>query len=169
MRIMFRLVERPAHVMPGNCASKARTMSSPMATSCISASTIEGHCSWSARRRYTKLMSGALIADRAEMLIDAKDDQDEFGRDAREDNADDDAGDRGQQLYETSERADGHRRQAGENAGDSEQSDERDGQPVKGLDDRGGNKAVPLKQILKIQHRCFSRQCPTELPHEADH
>mgnify|MGYP003693726429 CR=1 FL=1 len=33
-----------------------------------------------------------------------------------------------------------------------------DHQPVEGLDDRGRDEAVPLKQILKIEHRWFSRQ-----------
>src|SRR5207248_7714811 len=37
-----------------------------------------------------------LIADRAEMLVDAEDDQDEFRGDARKHHADHDAGDRGQ-------------------------------------------------------------------------
>src|SRR5205814_789852 len=54
------------------------------------------------------------------------------------------------------------------NAGDTEQHDQSDHQPVKRLDDRGGDEAVPLKQILKIEHRWFSRQvesdsCPTWL------
>ena len=38
----------------------------------------------------------------------------------------------------------------------------RDHQPVEGLDDGGRDKAVPLKQILKIEHRSFSRQVEYE-------
>ena len=63
------------------------------------------------------------------------------------------AGDRGQQHDESAERADRHRGQAGENAGDAEQHDQRDDQPVKGLDDGGRDETVPLKQILKFKHR----------------
>ena len=59
----------------------------------------------------------ALVADRAEMLVDAKHDQDEFRGDARKHDADHDAGDRGQQQDESAERADRHRGQAREDAG----------------------------------------------------
>lgn len=68
-------------------------------------------------------MPGALVADRAEVLVDAKHDQHEFCRDAGENDADDNAGDRGQQLYEPAERADRHRCKAGKDAGDAEQPD----------------------------------------------
>ena len=68
-------------------------------------------------------MPRALVADRAEVLVDAKHDQDKFRRDARENDADDDAGDRGQQLNESAERADGHRGEAGKDAGDAKQPD----------------------------------------------
>src|SRR5947209_8360263 len=103
-------------------------------------------------------MPRPLIANRAEMFVDTEYDQNELGRDAREDDADDDARNRGQQLDEAAERADRHCREAGENACDAEQSDERDNQPVKRLDDRRRNETIPLKQILKIEHRRFSRQ-----------
>src|ERR1700722_13531750 len=59
-----------------------------------------------------KLMPGALVADRAEMLIDAKHDQDEFRGDARKNDTDHHAGDRGEQQNESAERADRHRGQA---------------------------------------------------------
>src|SRR4030088_375981 len=108
-------------------------------------------------------MPGALVADRAEVLVDAEHDQDEFGGDARKHDADDHAGDRGQELNETAERADRHRGKPAKNAGDAEQADERDDQPVKGLDDGGGDEAVPLKQIPKFKHRWFSRRVEYEL------
>ena len=66
-----------------------------------------------------------------------------------------DAGDRRQQHDEAAERADRHRGEAGENAGNAEQHDQADHQPVKRLDDRGRDETVPLKQILKIEHRSF--------------
>src|SRR5512140_3463000 len=90
------------------------------------------------------------------MLVDAKHDQDEFGGDARKYDSDDYAGDRGQQQDESAERADRHRGQAGEDAGDAEQRNQRDDQPIKRLDDGGRDEAVPLKQIPKVKHRWFS-------------
>ena len=69
-------------------------MSSPMVTSCISGSTRE----WAARLWRVDVMPSpplvprALVANRAQMLVDAKYDQNQFGRDARENDADNDAG-----------------------------------------------------------------------------
>src|SRR5438105_11399658 len=97
-----------------------------------------------------------LIADRAEVLVDAEDDQDEFRGDARKHHADHDTGDRGQQQDEPAERADRHRGKRRKDPGQAEQHDQADDQPVEGLDDRGRDEAVPLKQILKIEHRWFS-------------
>src|SRR5882757_8069104 len=98
----------------------------------------------------------ALVADGTEVFVDAKHDQDEFRDNPREYDTDDHAGDRGQQHDETAERADRHRRQAGKDAGDAEQRNQRDHQPVEGLDDGGRDEAVPLKQIPKLEHRSFS-------------
>src|ERR1700728_3707769 len=84
-----------------------------------------------------KLMSGALVADRAEMLVDAKHDQDEFRGDARKDDADHHAGDRRQQQNEPNERTDRHRSKAVKDAGNAEQRKKCDAQPVEGLDDGG--------------------------------
>src|SRR6266403_2058998 len=101
-------------------------------------------------------MSRPLIADGAEVFIDAKHDEDEFGGDTRKNDSDHYAGDRGQQQNESAERADRHLGQAGKNAADAKQADQRDHQPVEGLDDGGRDKAVPLKQIPKFKHRSFS-------------
>ena len=84
-----------------------------------------------------------LVADRAEVLVDSEYDQDEFRDDARKHDADHHAGDRRQHQDEAAERADRHRGQAGKNAGDAEQADQRDHQPVEGLDDGGRDEAVP--------------------------
>src|ERR1700744_1158925 len=110
------------------------------------------------KRRLPRLMPLTLVADGAEMFVDAEYDQDEFGGDARKDHADDHAGGRGKHQDEPAERTHRHGGEAGENAGDAEQHDQRDHQPVEGLDDGRRDKAVPLKQILKIKHRSFSRQ-----------
>src|SRR5260221_14462640 len=101
-------------------------------------------------------MRRPLITDGAEVLIDAEHDQDEFGGNARKNDSDHYAGDRGQQQNESAERADRHRGQSGKDAGDAEQADQRDHQPVKGLDDGRRGKAVPLKQIPKFKHLAFS-------------
>ena len=92
-------------------------------------------------------MPRALVADCAEVLVDAKHDQDEFGGDTRKDDPDHHAGDRGQQQDKSAERADRHRGQSRKNAGDAEQPDQRDHQPVKGLDDGGRDEAVPTVPI----------------------
>ncbi len=78
----------------------------------------------SSRRRQNDepLPPAALVLDRAEVLVDAEDDQDQFRGDAREHDADDDAGDRRQHHQEAAERADRHRGEAGEDAGESEQA-----------------------------------------------
>src|SRR3954463_1892950 len=91
----------------------------------------------------------ALIPDRAEMLVDAENDQDQLRDDAREHDPDDDARDRRQQHQEAAERAVRHHREAGEDAGEAEQADQRDHQPVEGLDDRRRDEAVPLKQVAE--------------------
>src|ERR1700691_2490501 len=108
-------------------------------------------------------MPRALVADRAEMLVDAKHDQDEFRGDARKDDPDHHAGDRGQQEDESAERTDRHRGQGAEDAGNTEQQYQRDDEPVEGLDDGGRDETVPLKQIPKFKHRSFSRQVEYEL------
>ena len=88
-------------------------------------------------------MPRPLIADGAEMLVDAKHDQDEFGGNARKNDSDHHAGDRGQQQNESAERANRHGGQTGKKAGDAEQADQRDHQPVEGLDDGGRDETVP--------------------------
>ena len=113
--------------------------------------------------RFNNSMPRSLVADRAEMLVDTKYDQDEFRGDARKDDADHHAGDRGQQQNESAERADRHRGQAVKDAGNAEQHNQRDDQPVERLDDGGRDETVPLKQIPKFKHRSFSRQVEYEL------
>src|SRR6476620_811261 len=90
------------------------------------------------------------------MLVDAENDQDEFRADARKDHTYNDAGNRGQQHYESVERTDGHRRKRRQDSGNPEQRDHRHDKPVERLDDRGRDETVPLKQVLKVEHRWFS-------------
>src|SRR5882757_10362105 len=143
MPTMSRSAVKPARATPASCGWKARNMSSPTATSCISGSipeTLKLKASLRGAKRRSNpfflraarwigsrsLSSGAqsrdplarnvgrtlthlpLVADRAEMLVDAEHDQDEFRGDARKHHADHDAGDRGQNLDESDERADRH-------------------------------------------------------------
>src|SRR6476660_8159059 len=98
-------------------------------------------------------MPRPLIADGAEMLVDAKHDQDEFGGNARKNDSDHHAGDRGQQQNESAERADRHRGQAGKNPGDAEQADQRDHQPVEGLDDGGRDGGSPSAATISSFER----------------
>jgi len=110
----------------------------------------------------TALSHLPLVADGAEVFVDAEYDQDEFGDDAREHDADDDGCDAGQYHDEPAERADRHRRQPGEDPGNAEQDHQCDGQPVEGLNDRRRDEPVPLKQIPKFKHRTFSRRIEIE-------
>jgi hypothetical protein len=98
------------------------------------------------------------------MLVDAEDDQDEFRGDARKHHAYHDTGDRGQQQDKPAERADRHRGKRRKDSGQAEQDDQADDQPVESLDDRGRDEAVPLKQILKIEHRWFSGESRNLIP-----
>src|SRR5258708_5319852 len=144
MPIISRATARPARATPASCAWKARTTPSPTATSCTSVSRTSAPLS---------LVHSALVADGAEVLVDAEDDQDEFCDDAREHDADEYAGDGGEQHQESAERADRHRGKAGKDAGNAEQADQRNHEPVERLDDGGCDETVPLEQILKIEHR----------------
>src|SRR3954463_5672501 len=94
----------------------------------------------------------ALIPDRAEMLVDAEDDQDQFRGNAREHDPDDDARDRLQHHQEAGDRTDRHRGEACEDAGEAEQADHGDHQPVEGLNDGRRDEAVPLKQVAEENH-----------------
>ena len=76
------------------------------------------------------------------MLVDAEHDEDEFRNDAREHDADDDARDRVEQHQESGERADRHRGKPRNDAGDAEQANQRDHEPVERLDDSGRYEAV---------------------------
>ena len=90
-------------------------------------------------------LAKTLIPDGAEMLVDAEHDQDEFSDDAREHDADDDAGDGVEQHQESGERVERHRGQPRENPGQAEQTDQCDDQPVERLDNRWRDKTVPLE------------------------
>ena len=105
------------------------------------------------REQRRLLMLLALVADRAQMLVDAKHDQHEFRADACADDTDHDAGEARQHQNEPAERADRHRCEAGKDAGNDEQHDQRDHQPVERLDTGRRDEAVPLKQIAKFKHR----------------
>src|SRR3954464_11387343 len=111
-----------------------------------------------------KLPHLPLIPDRAQVLVDSEDDQNEFRGDARKHHAYHDTGDRGQQQDEPAERADRHRGKRRKDSGQAEQYDQADDQPVESLDDRGCDEAVPLKQILKIEHRWFSGESRILVP-----
>ena len=79
----------------------------------------------------------SLVADRAEVFVDTKHDQDELRDDTREHDADDDAGDRIEQHQKSAERADRHRGEAGKDAGNAHQADQCNHEPVECLDDGG--------------------------------
>src|SRR6266404_2104067 len=85
-----------------------------------------------------------LVADGAEMLVDAKHDQDEFRGNARKNDSDHHAGDRGQQQNESAERADRHLGLAEKIAADTEQTDQRDPQPIYFLVVRGPPESTPF-------------------------
>src|SRR5690349_6959312 len=88
----------------------------------------------------------ALLADRAEMFVDAEDDQHELGSDAGEDDADQDTHETGEHDEKACERIGPHRHQPGKDARQAVQHGEYDREPVEDLDDRGRNETVPLKE-----------------------
>jgi hypothetical protein len=94
----------------------------------------------------------ALIPDRAEVLVDAKDDEDELGGDPREDNPGDDADDARKDDNETAERAYRHCRQAGKDTGQAEENDQTDHEAIERLDDSRGDECVPLEKVPVIEH-----------------
>src|SRR5215471_10858711 len=94
----------------------------------------------------------ALAADRAEVLVDAEDDEDEFRPDAGEDHADegdqharDDGDEADDRAREQRSQAAKHALQAGEHRHD-------DGKPIEDLDDRRSDKTFPLKKVANIEH-----------------
>src|SRR5438045_6885699 len=107
-----RWAARPARATPASYGSKARTTSLLMATSCISGSIPDRY----GIGVFFTSVQVALITDRAEMLVDAKHDKDEFRRNPRKYHPDDHTGDRRQQQDEPAELHDGNCREAGEEA-----------------------------------------------------
>src|ERR1051325_5333051 len=94
----------------------------------------------------------ALAADRAEVLVDAEDDQDELRPDAGEDHADEgdqDAGDDGEHAGDGAREEEPQAAEHGLQAG-QQRHDHRE--PIKDLDDRWRDEAFPLKKVAKIEH-----------------
>src|SRR4051794_27734488 len=94
----------------------------------------------------------ALAADRAEVLVDAEDDQDEFRPDAGEDHADKGdqyAGDHGENP---GDRVGEHEPQSAEDRLQAGQHRHGDGEPIENLDDRRRDEAFPLKKVANIEH-----------------
>src|SRR5689334_2428267 len=98
------------------------------------------------------MMLLALAADRAEVLVDAEDDEDEFRPDAGEDHADegdqhapDDGDQADDRAREQRPEAAQHALQAGEHRHDHRE-------PVEDLDDRRRDEAFPLKKVANIEH-----------------
>src|SRR5579872_173624 len=92
------------------------------------------------------------IADGAEMLVDAEDDEHEFGADARDDDAHAGAEHAGDQKDHADERIERHGIERADDAGDAEQNANDDGEPIKDFDDRGRYEPVPLEQVADPEH-----------------
>src|SRR5690242_19164332 len=95
----------------------------------------------------------AAAADRSEMLVDAKHDQNEFGHDAREEDSKDRAEQASDDRHHAGEGVDRHGEQRGDHGGKAVENHDDDRQKVEELDDRWRDKAFPLEQITKIEHR----------------
>jgi hypothetical protein len=87
------------------------------------------------------------------MLIDAKHDQKEFGKDAGEYDPDHQANEAAQDREQAGKRMQRHERETGYDAGKREQNRHPDREPVKNLDDRRRDEPLPLKQIPIIEHQ----------------
>ncbi len=86
------------------------------------------------------------------MLVDAKHDEHEFGGDAREDDADEGAEQTGDQKNEADERIERHGLQGGDRAGDPQQHENDDREPVKHLDHGGRHEPFPLEKVAEAEH-----------------
>src|SRR5262249_51773027 len=58
----------------------------------------------------------------------------------------------GENRKQTGERAERHQREAGNDAGESEQNADGDREPVEQLDNRRCDEPFPLEQVAKIEH-----------------
>ena len=87
------------------------------------------------------------------MLIDAKHDQKEFGKDAGEYDPDHQANEAAQDREQAGKRMQRHERETGYDAGKREQNRHPDREPVKDLDDRRRDEPIPLKQVPIIENQ----------------
>jgi hypothetical protein len=94
----------------------------------------------------------ALIPDRAEVLVDSKDDEDELSGDPCEDNPGDGADDARKDDDKSAERTYRHCRQAGKDTGQAEENDQTDHEAIERLDDSRGDECVPLEKVPVIEH-----------------
>src|SRR5215510_5669753 len=94
----------------------------------------------------------ALAADRAEVLVDAEDDQDELGADAGEDYADEGDQYAADHREDPRDRAREHEPQSCQHGLQAAQHGHDDRQPISDLDDRWRDEAFPLKKVANVQH-----------------
>src|SRR5215207_3064779 len=86
------------------------------------------------------------------MLVDAKYDQDVFRHDSRGDDPDEEANEARENEKKPADRIQQHQSQSGKNAGKPRQHRDSRREPIKDLDDRGGDESIPLKEVAKIEH-----------------
>src|SRR5262249_24833465 len=159
MTITLRWGAKSGRATPARCGSKARNMWAPTATRCTFASRHDEHDpeKWEpvfgkdhAPRKANSHV--AAIADRAEVLVDAEHDEDEFGDDAREHDAGHHPGDAQHGHDEAGNRTIGHQRKRRDHAVKAAQDRHGDAQPVEQLDDRRRDETLPLKQLAGVEH-----------------
>src|SRR6202044_1857917 len=160
MTTMSPATARRARATPARCGSKARIMSCMTVTSCIFASLPDTDFSFDLFRKPAAAFRDhaltphaiALIPDRAEVLVDAEDDEHEFGDNARHDHAHEGAKHAGNQKDHAGKRIKRHGRQRTDDAGKAEQDRKKDGEPEKHFEDGGRYEPLPLEQIAQTEH-----------------
>src|SRR5262245_20137244 len=106
------------------------------------------------------IAKSALVPDCAEVLVDAKPDEHKLGRNARHHNAHDGAEDAGDEKDQADKWIISHRGQRTDDARESEQDRNHNGQPIKDLDHSGRDKSLPLEQITKAEHKASRSPAP---------
>src|SRR5580704_15882121 len=165
MTITSPAAAKLVRVTPARCGSKAKTTSCSTAMSCISGSVIRYQGSGLRCGIWLLIPdSCSLIPDGAEMLVDAKHDEHEFGGDAGEDDTDEGAEQAGDQQNKPNERVECHDLQGGDRAGDPQQHENDDREPIEHFDHGGRHEPLPLEQVAEAEHVVSSRQDETAIP-----
>src|SRR5215831_2615583 len=159
-RRSFRVAPNSRNIDEMGVSSRFSELNFDMRQSGASDATPPGAANGNSKAIRLLIAKSALVPDCAEVLIDAKHDEHKLGRNARHHNAHDGAEDAGDEKYQADKWIIGHRCQRTDNACESEQDGNHNGQPIKDLDHSGRDKSLPLEQITKAEHKASRSPAP---------